>query len=371
MKVTVIIPTYNERENITVLLSTLDKVTALISNHTFSYLIVDDNSPDGTIEKVEQYQATHKNVYLLTGVKEGLGKALLRGMTYAMMSLKAEILVQIDADLSHDPNALPEFFDAFDRGAEFVVGSRYIPGGSIPDNWAIHRKIYSVIGNAIVRFGLGYLKVHDWTGGYRVFRKKFFELAKNDLAKYQGYVFQIAFLHASIANGAKIAEVPIHFTDRRYGHSKIAPSQYIRDVIIYILTQKIMQIKQSIVFKFCVVGSIGFIINTIILELFVTLGMHPTVGSLVGGELAILSNFVLNNSWTFHMHKITGGKSIAKKFIQFNGTSLGAIAIQAGTVTAGTYLLGVTSYRIFYIVGVAIGLVWNYTMYSRFIWKKL
>lgn len=370
MKVTVIIPTYNERDNITALLSALDTVTASIYKHKFSFLVVDDNSPDGTIAKVKQYQATHKNVYLLTGIKQGLGKALLRGMTYATTALDAEVIVQIDADLSHDPNALPAFFDAFDRGTDFVVGSRYIPGGSIPDNWAIHRKIYSVIGNAIVRFGLGYLMVHDWTGGYRVFKKKFFEMAKNDLAKYQGYVFQIAFLHASIANGAHIAEVPIHFTDRRYGHSKIAPSQYIRDVLLYILTQRIVQLKNSSFIKFCVVGTVGFIINTIILELYVWWGLHPTVGSIAGAELAIVSNFVLNNAWTFQSQKITGMMNLGKKFIKFNGTSLGAIAIQAGTVSAGTFFFGVASYRGFYGIGVSIGLFWNYLMYSHVIWKK-
>lgn len=369
MKVTVIIPTYNERDNITTLLSALDTVTTSIENHTFSYLVVDDNSPDGTIAKVKQYQATNNNVFLLTGAKEGLGKALLRGMTYATTKLGAEILVQIDADHSHDPGALPAFFKAFDRGANFVVGSRYIPGGSIPDNWAIHRKIYSVIGNAFVRFGLGYLRVHDWTGGYRVFKKKFFEMAKDDLAKYQGYVFQIAFLHASIVHGADIAEVPIHFTDRRYGHSKIAPSQYIRDVLLYVLTQRVLQVKNSLFIKFCVVGTIGFIINTVILELFVWLGMHPTVGSIVGAEVAIVSNFMLNNVWTFQSQKITGRMNLGKKFIKFNGTSLGAIAIQAGTVSAGTLIAGVASYRIFYGIGVAVGLIWNYIMYSRVIWK--
>lgn len=370
MKVTVIIPTFNERDTITALLSTLDTVTKSINHHTFSYLVVDDNSPDGTIAIVKQYQRTHKNVYLLTGAKEGLGKALLRGMAYATAKLGAQILIQMDADLSHDPHSLPFFIQSLDHGADFVVGSRYIAGGSIPDNWAIHRKIFSIIGNAMVRFGLGYLPVHDWTGGYRVFRKIFFEMAKDDLVKYQGYVFQIALLHASIIRGADVVEVPIHFTDRRFGHSKIAPSQYIRDVFMYVLMQRIVQIRKNSFTKFCVVGTIGFIINTVILELSVRWGLHPSVGSIGGAELAIVSNFVLNNAWTFQSQKITGRKNLGKKFIQFNGTSLGALVIQASAVTAGTFFMGVASYRVFYGIGVAIGLVWNYTMYSRVIWKE-
>lgn len=364
MNAAIILPTYNERENIGVILQKLHEVIKQIPGYRFSFLVVDDTSPDGTASVVRQLQKTYSDITLVTGKKEGLGKALLRGLSYAIDTLKADILIQIDADLSHDPAVLPKFLDAIDRGADFVVGSRYIHGGSIPDNWGLHRKIYSVVGNAIVRFGLGHSSVHDWTGGYRALRKSFFESAKDDLRAYSGYVFQIAFLHKAIKHGAKVAEVPIHFTDRRFGHSKIAPSEYIRNVLVYIANERM----KSSFGKFLVVGTVGFILNTLVLELFVLLGFHPTFGSAAGAECAIISNFFFNNHWTFHHRKI-GKNQMVAKFLQFNGTSLGALFVQAGSVAAGTSLMGVDAYRPFYILGIGLGLIWNYTMYSKIIWK--
>lgn len=369
MKVAVILPTYNERENILSILDALRDATSRIAHYDFTFLVVDDNSPDGTQDLVRSYQKKHHDVVLLTGKKEGLGKALLRGLTYAVGKLRAEILVQIDADFSHDPASLPSFFDKLDHGADFVVGSRYIPGGSIPENWGIHRKIYSVIGNGVVRFGLGYTSVHDWTGGYRAYKKIFFERVRDELIPYSGYVFQIAFLHKSIRGGAKVAEVPIKFTDRRFGHSKIAPMEYIPKIFEYVIRARIRSIVEGSFGKFLVVGTVGFIINTVILEVMVRAGYSPTIGSVLGAEFAIISNFSLNNAWTFRNQKITGVKQI-RKFFDFNVASLGAIVIQAGSVGVGTYIWGRGVYRLFYIIGVLIGLFWNYTMYSRVIWKK-
>ncbi|MFZ5845246.1 MAG: GtrA family protein, partial [Patescibacteria group bacterium] len=269
----------------------------------------------------------------------------------------------------HDPRVVPQFFAALDGGADFVVGSRYIPGGSIPENWGLHRKIFSVVGNAIVRFGLGYAQIHDWTGGFRLFHRRYFEAAKSELVPFSGYVFQIAFLHKSVSGGARVSEVPIKFTDRQHGHSKIAPSQYIRDVLIYVAAVRLRRLWQGPFWKFCVVGTIGFVINTLVLEVLVALGFHPAAGSALGAEMAIISNFILNNAWTFGERKVTGNRMIPK-FLQFNATSVGAIVIQAGTVWLGTLIFGVTLYRWYYILGVGLGLIWNYTMYSKVIWRK-
>lgn len=368
MNIVVIIPTYNERENIVLLLSQLEALKKNIKKHTITFLVVDDTSPDGTKEAVEVYGETHNDVLCITGKKEGLGKALLRGMTYAVETLAADIIIQIDADLSHDPKKFPEFVKAMEEGADFAVGSRYIKGGSIPENWGIHRKIYSILGNAIVRFGLGYLSIHDWTGGYRAYRKRFYEELKGEMEPYNGYVFQIAFLHKAVKRNARVVEIPFHFTDRLYGHSKIAPIKYIANIFEYIIRARIEDILFGPFGKFVVVGTIGFIINTVILVGLVKAGVVPWLGSALGAELAIISNFILNNAWTFHERKITGMKRIGK-FLQFNLTSCGAIIIQSGTVWLGTKAFGNSWYFPFYILGVGIGLIWNYTMYSKVIWR--
>ncbi len=369
MNTVVILPTYNERENVKILLDGIFDAWRKVSGHTLTILIVDDMSPDGTSEVIRQYKKRHSNIILLTKKKEGLGSALLHGISYALDTLKAGFIIQMDADLSHDPASLPLFISALDQGADFAVGSRYIPGGSIPDNWALHRKLFSIVGNAVVRFGLGYTRVHDWTGGYRAYKQSFARSVLSELSTYQGYVFQIAYLHKSLKRGARITEVPIRFTDRKFGHSKIAPSQYIRDVLRYVARERIKDLLAGPFGKFLVVGTIGFIINTVVLEITVRYGFHPAVGSGIGAEFAIISNFFLNNSWTFVSMKVRGLGTIGK-FLQFNITSVGAILIQAGTVWIGTQMFGVTLYRWFYLLGVGIGLLWNYTMYSRVIWKK-
>ncbi len=369
MNLVFILPTYNERENIVTLLEALRKATSKVKGYTITYLIVDDNSPDGTKDEVLRYKKTHPTVQVVSGKKEGLGKALLRGMKYAVHTLRTDILFQMDADLSHDPSKVPEFLEHLAKGADFVIGSRYIPGGSIPDNWGAHRKLFSRAGNAIVRFGLGYPHVHDWTGGFRAFPKKYYELLHEEVSPYSGYVFQIAFLHRAIMKGARVAEVPFRFTDRRFGRSKIAPAEYIRNVLVYVANARMMQCIHGPIGKMLVVGAIGFVINTIILEAGVALGLDPTVGSAAGAETAIISNFILNNTWTFRERKIIGIRLISK-FLQFNATSFGAILIQTATVFAGTRLFGHGVYRLFYMMGVGIGLVWNFTMYAKVIWRK-
>ena len=372
MKTVIILPTYNERENIITLLDALHVEAKNIQNHTFAFLIVDDTSPDGTGEVVKDYIKTYKDTHIITGKKEGLGRALLRGMTYAVDHLHAEILIQMDCDLSHDPTRIPFFMKAIDEGADFVVGSRYIKNGSIPDNWGLHRKIFSVIGNAIVRFGLRFPKTHDWTGGYRAYKRKYYEQFAGEMKAYSGYVFQIAFLHKAISSGAKIIEVPIHFTDRKYGHSKIAPGEYIKNVLLYVASSLFHDIRYGSFGKFLVVGGIGFVLNAVLLVVFREwIGLTASIANLIGAAAAIFSNFNLNNLWTFKEEKITSVLSYVLKLVQFYGTSLfGVIVIQTGTIELGTRIFGESLYFLYFLVGTTLLMIWNYFMYSRVIWKK-
>jgi dolichol-phosphate mannosyltransferase len=369
MKIVILLPTFNERENITVLLEALSSIVSKIQNHHFRMLVIDDTSPDGTADEVRHYQKTHKEVILLNGKKEGLGKALLRGMNYAVERMDADLIIQMDADLSHDPKIITQFIDRIDKGYDFVVGSRYIPGGSIPENWGLHRKIYSIVGNAFVRYGLGYLSIHDWTGGFRAYEKKYVGLITPHVSTYNGYIFQIAFLHKAILSGANIAEVPIHFTDRQFGRSKIIFSEYIRSIIHYIFTNRWKRLRTGTFGKFLVVGGMGFFINTIVIELLVFLGIAPWISGGLGAECAIVSNFFFNNSWTFSHRKVSGLAKL-RKLLKFNLTSIGALILQSMTILLGTMFAGVHTYRLWYVLGVGIGMVWNYYTYTHVIWKK-
>lgn len=368
MKVVIVIPTYNEAENIERLIEALQKSCEEFPQHEASLLVVDDNSPDGTGEIVKKLQKENTNLHILTGRKRGLGYAYLRGMDYALEELKADVLFEIDADFQHDPKEVPEFMKKIYQGYDFVIGSRYIKGGSIPKNWDLTRKINSKAGNLLVRIILTTLSIHDWTSGYRAIRSSVYKKVRKELVSFNGYTFQVAFLYKAIKNGTKVAEIPIQFKEREFGKSKIGV-EYIKNLLIYLAKTKFREIVTPRFLKFLVVGTIGFIINTVVLEVLVKLKVRPSLAGATGAELAIISNFILNNLWTFKEYKITSIKQIPGKFIIFNIAAFGSVVIQFLTIETGTRLFGLGTYRIFYVLGVGIGLVWNYFMYNRVVWK--
>ena len=363
MQVVIILPTYCEAENIEKLVGQIEEITRSLVSHRFQILVVDDSSPDGTAQIVKNLQKKFTNVVLLTGRKEGLGKAYLRGMNYATEKLNAEVMFEMDADFSHDPKVIPEFIKKIENGADFVIGSRYIKGGSIPDNWGLHRKIFSIVGNLIVRFGLGIFKIHDWTSGYRAIKTEVFQKTKSGIEKFSGYTFQVVLLPRAYKDGFKVDELPIQFTDRLFGHSKIAPFDYIKNLIFYVVTN-------STFIKYVIVGGFSFIINALVLEIFYRMGFNPGIAAALGAEVAIIWNYNLNNLWTFSEKKIAFSPRYFLKFLQFNFTSLGAIIIQGVVVGLGTYFLG-DQYRllIFALVVIFLIIPYNYFIYNRYIWK--
>ncbi|KXK10826.1 MAG: Undecaprenyl-phosphate mannosyltransferase [Microgenomates bacterium OLB23] len=166
-KALIVLPTYNERENIRVLVPQINEIVEKIPHWDVQILIVDDNSPDGTYKEAELLKKKYKNIHLLKGKKEGLGKAYLRGFEYGLEHIKPYVVFEMDADLQHNPKLIPLFLKEIEQGADFVIGSRYIKGGSIPKHWSIDRKFYSVVGNLVASLGFMNFSVHDWTSGYR------------------------------------------------------------------------------------------------------------------------------------------------------------------------------------------------------------
>lgn len=225
MQAVIVIPTYNEKENTGKLIAGIRKELDNLKKWNTQILVVDGNSPDGTADLVTKLAKRYKNVHLhLEPKKRGLGSAYLAGMKYAFEKLKADVVITMDADLSHNPAYLSKFLGKIEEGYDFVVGSRYIKGGSIPKNWPPHRRFLSVFGNLITQFLLETQVIGDWTTGYRAIKKKVFtkvvpQIEKEAAAK--GYTFNISFAHHTIASGFKVGQIPIHFIDRTSGNSKL------------------------------------------------------------------------------------------------------------------------------------------------------
>src|SRR3989344_2084447 len=219
MKVCIILPTYNEKENISNLLENLLVVFEKNNDYDMNILVVDDNSPDGTQDVVKKF-LEDKRVNMITGEKQGLGAAYIRGFRYAINNLKADVVFEMDADFSHKPNDIPRFLNEINNDYDFIIGSRYIPGGGTPD-WDIIRKAISSSGNFFARSIAGLRKVHDCTYGYRAIRTDL--IKKMDLNKIdaQGYSFQMNLLWFALKNNAKVKEIPIIFNDRNLGNSKM------------------------------------------------------------------------------------------------------------------------------------------------------
>lgn len=364
-KIVLILPTYNERDNIETLISAIEGVFKKLEGYKLDILVVDDYSPDGTAEIVKKLSQRHNNIHLISKVKEGLGAAYVYGMKYAIQHMNPDIFIQMDADWSHNPLLLPEFLKKMEQGADFVVGSRYIAGGSIPGNWGLYRKIFSVTGNAIVRLGLGMLSPHDWTSGFRLMRVPVFNKISPGLEKYSGYTFQIASLHRLKVARFKVAEVPLQFIDRVHGRSKIAPSDYIKNVLIYVLNH-------STFLKYLVIGVVGFTLQTLISKLLVVVGLFPGLAVVVGSLFAIVSNFLGNNLWTFSHKKITGIRELFRKFTHFLATSIGAVVIQGIVVSVGVIIFGPAAWFWLMIFAIAFLVIpYNYFIYNRFIWKSV
>jgi dolichol-phosphate mannosyltransferase len=211
----VIIPTYNEAENIERILRRICE-----SLPEASVLVVDDGSPDGTGDLVKAVAADLSNVHLITRAeKSGLGSAYRAGFTWGLQR-GYDALIEMDADFSHDPAALPAILAPLSEGFDLSIGSRYIKGGAIP-NWARHRHLLSEGGNRYASVVLG-LHVADSTAGFRAYSADIMRKINLDVIRAEGYGFQIEMTYRAKQHGAAIVEVPITFVDRAAGESKMS-----------------------------------------------------------------------------------------------------------------------------------------------------
>jgi len=223
IKACVIIPTYNEKENIEPIINEVFKISKKLDKKTeLHLLVVDDSSPDGTAKIVKKLQKKNKKLHLLINKnKNGLGAAYIKGFSHAIKKINPDVIIEMDADFSHDPKEIIVMIEEIRKGYDFVIGSRYTAGGSIPDNWGIKRIVLSKGANLYTRIILGLWEIKDCSGGYRAIRTSIIKKIPLEELPVKGYGFQAVILYAAKNKDAKITEIPIQFKDRTNGESKM------------------------------------------------------------------------------------------------------------------------------------------------------
>ena len=365
----IIVPTYNEVENIKILVPKIFDVARRVVNWELHVVIVDSHSPDDTGKAVINLIKKYPRLHLLRTEKLGLGRAYIEGFLIAIKKLNPYLLFQMDADLSHNPEAITDFLKKIESGADFVIGSRYMKGGSIPADWGLHRKIFSFFGNLIVRFGFMKLTITDWTSGFRAIKVWIINSVLKNVDNYSGYVFQVALLDNAVKINARVAEVPINFRDRKIGMSKINALQYVFQTLFYVFSH-------SSFIKYVIVGFIGFFIDFGISYFFIEKVKIAKnifwMATVISAETAIISNFFLNNFWSFSHKKISHGiASYFFSFFKFNLVSLGALIIQAVGIQMLTNFFGPAYWYIYKVLIIGFIIIpYSYILYNKFIWKS-
>ena len=362
-KICFVLPTYNEEENIENIIQQILKEEKNQSKHTFSILVVDDNSTDETQAIVQRYTSLNSKVHLVTGQKKGLGDAYKRGFNYALNDLQADLIFQMDSDGQHDTSLIPHFVSSIEEGRDVVIGSRFVEGGTTPD-FSFSRLIMSKVGNLLVRYVGGITQVKDCTSGYRAIRASYLKELDFSYLSTRGYSFQSSLICDLAWRGANISEIPIEFSSRQGGDSKLA----LRDQIEFLLNIPRLGFRNLEDFmKYSLVGVSGVFVN-LGLYLFLTryYEISEVVAPLIAIESALISNFILNNFWTFGK-RITQNR-IRVKFVKFHLVSGFSALINYSAFLTLFLVFGL--YDILAnLIGIGLAAIVNYLINSNWTWK--
>ena len=314
-----VVPTYNEAPNIVPLLR---RLTGLYTDPDAAFLVVDDESPDGTGRLVRELAAADSRVRLLEGPRRGFGRAYVRGMTYALETLGANAVVQMDADFSHDPADARRLLDAIADGADVAIGSRYVAGGSLDPRWHVGRRLLSRWGNRFARYIADIRGVRDCTSGFKAIRAETLGAARVEDLRARGHTFQIMLLHRLIHAGARVVEEPIHFRDRERGRTKLGA----RSILEFFFTVWWLRLtSHRVLLKYGLTGLVGVLVNLGSFRILLDLGVHKLLASPIAVELSIVSNFLMHSYWTFADRVMIGRKRI--RGLKYNAVSLVTLAL--------------------------------------------
>lgn len=370
MKVTIVMPTYNEAENIVRMIPALAEVFASAPQHTFTLLVVDANSPDGTADKVKELSVQYPFAQvLLENEKNGLGAAYVFAFKHVLNNLPSDAVIEMDADFQHNPADVLKLVQKMEEGYDYVIGSRFIDGGTIPEDWQLYRRLISKGGNIFSSIVLGIRGVHDYTSGFKL-TKVDGVLNKMDLDNVmsKGFAYKIDLLYKAKKTGAKIGEVPIAFGLRDRGDSKMEKNNFMDSLKVVIMLR--VNEKPSF-FKFLIVGFAGLGTDVILFNV-VRLFTKSGYASAVAGLFAMMVTYTLNNFWSFKHQKKQSKWLFVRDFPLYALSSYIPIVFRSILVGWAEETFGKTFLvdNIAFLIGISFGLIWNYTVYSRIIWRK-
>jgi len=360
----VILPTYNEAQNVTSVIPRIFAQASKIPTHDLHVLVVDDNSPDGTQQVVRTLMQKYENLHLITGAKQGLGEAYKRGIGHALRELTPDIVFEMDADGQHDPDLLPIFAYLASHDFGLVIGSRFAPGGTTPE-FSPWRRTLSLIGNWMIRIVGGLPGVHDCTSGYRCIKADILQRCDLTHLATRGYSFQSSLLCELLRHNIKVVEIPMVFHQREQGQSKLT----LKDQVEFLGNVFRCRIYRPGEFlKFAVVGLSGVFVNMgCYLFLQRKLGLPLAIASPLAIELSILSNYFLNDRWTFRERRT--GSPFHKRLLTFH-----AAAGVAGVVNYAVFMVLAAVFHLYDIaaslVGIVCAMLINYGTNSLWTWRK-
>ena len=353
----VIVPTYNERENIPEL---IDRIESSLKSMNFELIIVDDNSPDGTAEVAEKLNTKYGNIEVVKRPgKFGLGSAVSDGFRKA----EGEVLAVMDADLQHPPELLPEMFEKIMQGYDLVVASRYVEGGNI-EGFSLWRRIISkgamIFAHLLLPMTRG---VRDVTSGYFMLKRSVIEGIRLNSLSYK-------ILLEILVKGrhSSIVEAAYTFGSRRRGKSKLGLKEIWEYLVhIYRLLRDLGEDKRFL--KFCAVGLSGIFVNELFLWLFTEfVGLFYLLSAVFATEISILSNFYFNEVWTFRKQaKDLSFKGILRRIFMFNWTRAAGILLTLFILFVLSSLLGI-HYLISNLIAIMAGTAWNYFTSIHLVW---
>lgn len=365
-KVVIIIPTYNEALVISDTIHQVFATTAAIPDKKISVLIFDSNSTDNTAVIVQSLQAQYETLHLLSEQqKSGLGSAYWQAMHHAMHDLHADIVVEFDADLSHQPKYLIPMLAAMDQ-QDVVVGSRYVSGGSIPASWPLHRKFLSIFGNLTARSLLS-PKYRDLTSGFRATRCSVLKKLMPQQFLSNQYAYKLHLMWLLHQHKVRVLEIPIEFVDREKGVSKL-PKHSIVDSLRVLLMLRLSTLKRYL--SMCLVGLLGMVVQLVTYNLL-RFNLPPLKAAQIAVLVAIIHNYLLNNRYTFKRKSPLRSMQKMKSLTLFSAYSLMMINMQSYLLNWAILRFGrgyIVENSLFFSV-IVIGSVINYFFYSKLVWR--